>query len=60
VIYTHAIASHSGVQEECHSRVHDPLQQRPGSEIEKFGTKVQVDHSDQQSAADESSEQKAV
>ena len=60
MIYTHAVASHSGLQEECHSRVYDPQQQRPGSGIEKYGTKVQVDHSDQQSAADERSEQKAV
>jgi len=30
-----------GVQEESHSRVQDPLQQRLGSGIEKYGTKVQ-------------------
>jgi len=35
------VASHSGVQEECHSKVQDPLQQRPGFGIEKYGTKVQ-------------------
>jgi len=50
------VASHSGVQDECHSRVQDPLQQRPGSGIEKYGTKVQEGHSDQQSTADERSE----
>ena len=32
----------------------------PGSGIEKYGTKVQEDQSDQQSAADERSEQIAV
>jgi len=36
------VESHSGVQEERHSRVQDPLQQRPGSGIEKYGTKVQA------------------
>ena len=30
----------SGVQEECHSRVQDPPQQRPDSGIEKYGTMV--------------------
>ena len=54
------VASHSGVQEECHSRVKDPPQQRPGPGIEKYGTKVQEDHSDQQSAADERIEQIVV
>jgi len=55
------LASHSGVQEEeGHSRVQDPLQQIPGSGIEKYGTKVQADHSDQQSVADEKIEQIAV
>ena len=38
------VASHSGVQEERHSRVQDPLQERPGSGIEKYGTHVQEDH----------------
>jgi len=32
----------------------------PGSGIEKYGTKVQEDHSDQKSAADERNEQIAV
>jgi len=54
------VASHSGVQEEYHSKVQDPQLQMPGSGIEKFGTKVQEDHSDQQSAADKRSEQIAV
>ena len=54
------VASHSGVQEEYHSKVQDPQLQRPGSGIEKYGTKVQEDHSDQQSAVDERSEQIAV
>ena len=36
----------SGVQEACHSRVQDPQQQRPRSGIEKYGTKVQEDHSE--------------
>jgi len=54
------IASHSGVHEESHSRVHDPPQQMPGSGIDKYGTKVQEDHSEQQSAADERSEQIVV
>jgi len=40
--------------------VQDPLQQRPGSGIEKYGTKVQEDHGDQQSAADERNEQIAL
>jgi len=53
-------ASHSGVQEEYHSKVQDPQLQVPGSGIEKYGTKVQEDHSDQQSAADERTEQIAV
>ena len=35
-----SIASHSGVQEECHSRVQDSPQQRPDSGIEKYGTLV--------------------
>jgi len=39
-------ASHSGVQEEYHSKVQDPQLQMPGSWIEKYGTKVQEDHSD--------------
>src|SRR6218665_3936578 len=34
------VASHSGVQEECHSRVKDPPQQSPDSGIEKYGTMV--------------------
>jgi len=51
------IASHSEVQEEYHSKVQDPQLQMPGSGIEKYGIKVQEDHSDQQSAADERSEQ---
>jgi len=54
------VAPHSGVQEEYHSKVQDPQLQMPGSGIEKYGTKVQEDHSDQQSAADERSEQIAV
>src|SRR6218665_2341973 len=56
------VASHSGVQDECHSRVQDPQQQRPGFGIEMYmyGTKVQEDHSDHQSAANERSEQIAV
>ena len=53
-------ASHSGVQEEYHSKVQDPQLQMAGSGIEKYGTNVQEDHSDQQSAADERSEQIAV
>jgi len=32
------VASHSGVQEECHSRVQDPPQPGPG--IENYGTKI--------------------
>ena len=51
------VASHSGVQEEYHSKVQDPQLQMPGYGIEKYGTKVQQDHSEQQSAADERSEQ---
>ena len=54
------VASHSGVQEEYHSKVQDLQLQMRGSGIEKYGTKVQEDHSDQQSAADERSEQIAV
>ena len=54
------VASHSGVQEERRSIMQDPLQERPGSGIKKYGTQVQEDHSDQQSAADERSEQIAV
>ena len=54
------VASHSGVQEECHFRVQGPLQQRPSSGIEKYGAKVQEDHNDQQRAADERSGQIAV
>ena len=50
------VASHSGVQDEYHSKVQDPQPQMPGSGIEKYGTKVQEDHSDQQSAEDERSE----
>ena len=50
------VASHSVVQEEYHSKVQDPQLQMPGSGIEK----AQEDHSDQQSAADERSEQIAV
>jgi len=38
----------------------DPLQQKLGYEIEEYGIKVQEDHSDQQSAADERNEQMAV
>ena len=34
------VASHSRVQEECHSRVQDPPQQRPNSGIEKYRTLV--------------------
>jgi len=34
------VASHSEVQEECHSRVNNPPQQRPDSGIEKYGTMV--------------------
>jgi len=34
-------ASHSGVQEEYHSKVQDTQLQMPGSGIEKYGTKVQ-------------------
>src|SRR6218665_1738312 len=34
------VASHSGVQEEYHSKVQDPQLKMPGSGIEKFGTKV--------------------
>ena len=45
-------ASHSGVQ--------DPQLQMPGSGIEKYGTNVHEDHSDQQSAVDDRSEQIAV
>jgi len=41
------VASHSRVQEEYHSKVQDPHLQMPGSGIEKYGTKVQEDHSDQ-------------
>jgi len=37
-----------------------PIQQRTGSGIEKYGTNVQEDHSEQQSAADERSGQIAV
>jgi len=51
------VAPHSEVQEESHSKVQDPQLQMPGYGIEKYGTKVQEDHSDQQSAADERSEQ---
>ena len=47
----------AGVQEECHSKVQDQLPQRPGSGVEKYGTKVQEDHRDQQSAAAERSKQ---
>ena len=54
------IASHSGMQEESHSRVQDPLEQRPGSGTEQYGTKVQDHRSDQQVAPDERSEQIAV
>ena len=53
-------ASHFGGQEEYHSKVQDPQPQMPGSGMEKYGTKVQEDHSDQQSAADERSKQIAV
>ena len=53
-------ASHSGLQEECHSRVQNPPEQRPGFGIENHVTKAQEDHNDQQSAADERSEQKTV
>ena len=53
-------ASHSGVQEGYHSKVQDPQLQMLGSGKEKYGTKVQEDHSDQQSAANERSEQIAV
>ena len=53
-------ASHSGVQEEYHFKVQDPPQQRPGPGIEKYGTKVQEDNSDQQSEADDRSEHIAV
>ena len=35
------VASHSGVHEEYHSKVQDPQPQRPGSGIEKYGTKAQ-------------------
>ena len=34
------VTSHSEVQEERHSIVQDPPQQRPDSGIEKYGTKV--------------------
>src|SRR6218665_3049865 len=54
------IASHSVMQEESHSRVQDPLEQRPGSRTEQYGTKVQDHRSDQQVAPDERSEQIAV
>ena len=54
------VTSHSEVQEESHSIVQDPPQQRPGSGIEKYGTKVYEDHNDQQSAADEKSGQMGV
>ena len=56
------VTSHSGAQEESHSIVQDPPQQRPDSGIEKYGTKVHVyeDHNDQQSAADERSGKMAV
>ena len=57
------VASHSGVQEEYHSKVHpqhSPTTANAGSGIEKCGTKVQENHSNQQSAADERSEQIAV
>jgi len=54
------VALNSGVQEEYHSKVQDPQPQRPGSGIGNYGTKVQEDHSDQQSAANERSEQIAV
>src|SRR6218665_945905 len=37
-----------------------PIQQRTGSGIEKYGTNVQEDHSEQQSAADERSGQITV
>ena len=45
------VSSHSIVQEACHSRVQGPQQQRPASGLEKYGNKVQEDHSDQQSGA---------
>jgi len=51
------VASHSGVQEEYHSKVQDPQLQRPDFGIEKYGTKVPEDHNDQQSAADKRSGQ---
>ena len=54
------VASDSGAQEECHSRVLDSPQQRPDSGIEKYGIKVQEDHSDQQRAADARSKQIAA
>jgi len=54
------VASHSGVQEEYHSKVRHSQPQRLGSVIRRCGTKVQEDHSDQQSAADERSEQISV
>ena len=56
---THVIfplASQFGVQEEYNPKVQDPQPQRPGSGIEKYGAKVQEDHSDQQSTVDEKSE----
>ena len=42
------------------SKVQYQQLQMPGSGIEKYGTKVQEDHNDQQSAADKRSEQIAV
>ena len=54
------VSSHSGVQEKCHSRVQDPLQQRPGSGIEKYGINVQKNDSDQQSVADERKRSKQI
>src|SRR6218665_3576540 len=49
------VASHSGVQEECHFKLQDPPQQRPGSGIEKYVYKVRTGRS-QRSAERKSSQ----
>jgi len=56
--YSSALWSAGG--ESFQTRVHDPPEQRPGTGTEQYGAKVQEDHSDQQVAADERSEQIAV
>jgi len=50
--------SYFGLQEECHSRARDRLQQKPGAGIKKYITQEQEDQIDQQSEVVQRNEQR--